>query len=156
MANLIASTGGGKSAGGGKIDGDSQVTMHFSLRLDNGELIDGTQAGAPATFKMGDGSLLPGFEAVLVCLRAGDEQQFELAPPDAFGEHNPSNVQTLARNKFSDIDLEPGLLVSFAAADGELPGLVLSVDEHLVEIDFNHPLAGRHILFEVTIVAVGD
>jgi FKBP-type peptidyl-prolyl cis-trans isomerase SlpA len=134
----------------------SQVTLLFALKLEDGELIDGTAIDKPATFRMGDGSLLPGFEGCLLGLRAGDERTFELPPEDAFGEHQALNLRELPRAQFDSLEqpLEEGLMVSFASPEGELPGLITQVGSERVVIDFNHPLAGRRIRFEVTIVAV--
>lgn len=136
----------------------SQVTLHFALKLEDGALIDGTAVDNPATFRMGDGSLLPGFEGCLLGLRAGDERTFELPPEQAFGEHQALNLRELPRAQFDNMEqpLEEGLMVSFASPEGELPGLITKVGGERVTIDFNHPLAGRHIHFEVNIVAVEE
>lgn len=141
---------------GRRIDSGARVTLHFALLLDTGEEIDTTRRGRPATFVMGDGSLLPGFEAALLGMAAGDDAQIELAPDQAFGPHRRENVQLIARERFTGVDLEPGLIVSFAAADGELPGVVRRVFDRTVEIDLNHPLAGRRIVFDVSILKVED
>lgn len=141
------------------IDAAARVTLHFSLALSEdrkapGSLIDATPEERPATFAMGDGSLLPGFEERLLGLRSGDQRCFVLEPTEAFGEHQSENIRQLPVAQFNDITLEPGLLVSFASPDGELPGLVQSVQAETVTIDFNHPLAGRRIWFSVDIVGV--
>lgn len=137
----------------------SLVTLHFSLSLADVPAgaearIDGTPDGSPASFAVGDGSLLPGFEARLLGLRAGTETSFRLAPEDAFGEPQAASIRTLPVKDFADIDLEPGLLISFASPEGELPGLVREVSGEQVTVDFNHPLAGRPIDFEVQILKV--
>lgn len=132
----------------------SRVTLHFSVLLETGEEVDTTRRGRPASFVMGDGNLLPGFEAALVGLKAGDDAQISLEPADAFGERDAKNVQILPAGQFRGMALEPGLMVSFAAPDGELPGVVLRVFESTVEVDFNHPLAGRRLIFDVSILAV--
>jgi FKBP-type peptidyl-prolyl cis-trans isomerase SlpA len=87
-------------------------------------------------------------------LKAGDSRSYVLPPNKAFGEHNPENVHAIPRTQFStDIALEEGLLIGFSGASGEeLPGLVKSVNEQFVLIDFNHPLAGKDIIFEVEII----
>ena len=136
------------------IDERSRVTLHFAVLLESGEEVDTTRRGRPATFVMGDGSLLPGFEAALLGMRPGDDAQILLEPEQAFGEHRRENVQLLARNRFREVELEPGLIVSFAAPDGELPGVVRRVFEETVEVDFNHPLAGRRIVFDVSVLKV--
>ena len=138
------------------IGDNSRVTLHFAVLLESGEEVDTTRRGKPATFEMGDGSLLPGFEEALRGMRAGDDAQIELAPEQAFGEHRRDNVQLIARERFRDVDLEPGTIVSFAAPDGELPGVVRRLFDRTVEVDFNHPLAGRRIVFDVSILNVED
>ena len=136
----------------------SQVTLHFALRLEDGSLIDGTATDRPASFQMGDGNLFPSFEARLLGLRAGEERRFTLPPAEAFGEHQELNLRNLPVSHFEQLEspLEPGLMVSFSSPEGELPGVVRSVEGERVVIDFNHPLAGRTIVFEVEIVEVGN
>ena len=78
---------------------------------------------------------------------------FKVPPEDAFGQPNDNNVQQLPRGQFDDdIELEIGLVFSFAdAGGGELPGMIISFDDEEVTVDFNHPLAGRTILFDVLV-----
>ncbi len=132
------------------------VTLHFALRLEDGHEIDSNFEKDPATFTVGDGNLLPGFEKALFGLKPGDKQQFIVSPEDGFGQHNPSNMQEMPREHFGpDIELEEGLMLSFADAQkAELPGVVREFDDKRVVIDFNHPLAGREILFDVAILNV--
>lgn len=134
----------------------AQVTLHFAIKMADGSQVDSTFDGAPATFSVGDGSLLPGFEAVLMGLEAGDEREFELAPEQAFGQRNPNNLQKMPRSSFADdIELEEGLMLSFADAQkAELPGVVAEIGDEQVVVDFNHPLAGRTLIFDVRIIAV--
>jgi FKBP-type peptidyl-prolyl cis-trans isomerase SlpA len=139
-----------------RISEDCSVRLHFSLHLESGEEIDTTRRGRPATFDYGDGQLMPGFEAVLLGMQAGDDAQLVLEPAQAFGEHRQENVQLLEKERFQDLDLEPGLMVSFAGPGGELPGVVARIFDKTVEVDFNHPLAGRKIVFDVSILEVSD
>ena len=139
-----------------RISEGSRVKLHFSLHLDSGEEVDTTRRGRPATFDYGDGQLLPGFEAALLGMKAGDDAQIRLSPEQAFGPHRQENVQLLERRSFEAVELEPGLIVSFAGPGGELPGVVTRVFEERVEVDFNHPLAGREVIFDVSILSVSD
>ncbi|MDA1073994.1 MAG: peptidylprolyl isomerase [Proteobacteria bacterium] len=132
----------------------TRVTLHFSITLENGERVDSPPEGKPATFDVGDGSVLPGFEKALFGMQSGARAKFLLAPHQAFGEHSPDNVQILARDSFKNMELEPGLIISFAGPGGELPGVVTDLYERSVRVDFNHPLAGRHVSFDVQIVEV--
>ncbi|EAW30991.1 probable peptidyl-prolyl cis-trans isomerase, FkbP-type [marine gamma proteobacterium HTCC2143] len=139
------------------IAGDTKVTLHFSLKFEDGSVVDSTFDKEPATFTIGDGSLLDGFERKLFGLKAGEKDSFIVSPEDGFGQSNPNNVQRFSRGDFSaDLELAEGLVISFAdASQSELPGVVQSVDGDRVMVDFNHPLAGRNILFDVEIINVG-
>jgi len=138
------------------VGANTSVTLHFALRLENGDVVDSTFERAPATFSVGDGSLLPGFESKLLGMSKSQRATFAVAPENAFGQPNPNNVQHFKRSQFAaDMELHEGLIISFAdAAKAELPGVVKSFDADTVVVDFNHPLAGRTIAFEVEIINV--
>ena len=154
MADLIASSEGSKQ----KIQMGSRISLHFALLMPSGEEIDTTRRGKPAALTLGDGNLLPGFESALLGLSAGDDAQLIVPAEQAFGERVEANVRLLAKTLFADFTseepLEPGLVVSFQAPDGELPGVVKAVYEDTVQVDFNHPLSGSDITFDVSILSV--
>ncbi len=138
-----------------RIGPDRQVTLHFALKLENGDVVDSTFDKQPATFKVGDGNLLPGFEVALYGFKAGDKRSLQIEPENAFGQPNPQNVQVMPRGQFQDMELSEGLLIIFNdAANAELPGVVKAFDEQQVTIDFNHPLAGKTLSFDVEIIEV--
>lgn len=134
----------------------TEVTMHFELLFENGDIVDGNFEDEPATFIVGDGRLLPGFESSLFGLKAGDEREIAIPPEKGFGYRNDKNIQTMRRHQFDEsISLKEGLVVSFKDASGaELPGVIRSFDEDEVEVDFNHPLSGKTIIFHVEILSV--
>lgn len=134
----------------------TKVTLHFALRLPSGEVIDSNFERDPATFTVGDGNLLQGFEKAIFGLREGDRETVLIKPEESFGQRNPNNIQEIPRAQFSaDIELSEGLMLSFADAQKtELPGVVQRFDDDVVVVDFNHPLAGREILFEVAILQI--
>lgn len=139
------------------ISPNSRVLLHFELSLDSGDVIDSTFNKQPASFCMGDGSLLPDFEACLLGLEAGQEARFLLPPEQAFGMPNPANIQYFKRHQFAvDTVLEPGLVMNFRDPSGEIPGVIKSIDLDQVEVDFNHPLAGKSIHFRVHILQVEE
>ena len=137
------------------IEPGSRVTLHFSLLLADGREIDSTRRGRPATFVVGDGALPAGIERALIGLEAGADEQIAIAPKDAFGDAREENVRMIPRAQFgSSLTLEQGLVVSFAGPGGELPGVVKAIEGDLVVVDFNHPLAGRDLILDVSILAV--
>lgn len=138
-----------------RIGQESRVTLHFALKLEDGNVVDSTFDKQPASFKVGDGNLLPGFEQALFGLKTGDKRTLTILPEQGFGQPNPQNVQIMPRDQFQDMELAEGLLVIFNdAAKTELPGVVKAFDEQQVTVDFNHPLAGKTLAFEVEIIDV--
>lgn len=139
----------------------SRVTLHFSLALTDGAVVDDNFDKTPATLVMGDGNMLPGFESALLGHVTGDKISVVLPAAQAFGESNPANVQVLPRRKFAGLlanstdPVEEGTVLSFADSNGfDIPGVVKSINEDTLVMDFNHPLAGRDILFAAVILAV--
>ncbi len=134
----------------------STVTLHLSLTLEDGTVAESTFDDEPLVFTMGDGTLVRGLELGLYGLRPGDSQRLALHPEQAFGIHDPGKVHRLPRADFgAGIEPEPGLIVGFVTPAGEeLPGTVISLDDDAVEVDFNHPLAGRNVIFDVNIIDV--
>jgi FKBP-type peptidyl-prolyl cis-trans isomerase SlpA len=138
------------------ISPESTVTLHLSLTLKDGTVAESTFDDEPLTFTMGDGSLAEGLELGLYGLRPGDTQRLELYPEQAFGLRDPGKVHQLPRADFSaELALEPGLVIGFDAPGGEeLSGTIIAFDDATVEVDFNHPLAGRVVIFDVEIIDV--
>lgn len=136
-----------------KIDHETRVTLNFSLKLEDGQVVDSNFNQEPVAFEVGDGKLLPGFESRLFGMTEGDEASFQVPANDAFGLHNEDNVQTFDIDQFSNADeLVEGMVISFIdAAHGEVPGVIKSIEDDRVEVDFNHPLAGRPLVFDVKI-----
>jgi len=139
----------------------SRVSLNFSLALTSGDVIDSNFEKTPVNFVMGDGSLLPGFEEALLGRRAGDCIEVLMPAAKAFGDSNPGNVQVLPRQRFSGLlasspdPVEPGTVLSFTDPGGfDIPGVVKSIDEDTLVVDFNHPLAGREIEFKAIIHSV--
>jgi FKBP-type peptidyl-prolyl cis-trans isomerase SlpA len=131
----------------------TRVFLNFSVSLADGSEVDTNFGGDAVSFVVGDGSLLPGFERLLFGMAPGQRQIFEVPPENAFGQPNDNNVQYLPREQFDDdAPLEIGLVFSFAdASGGEVPGMIIAFDDNEVTVDFNHPLSGRTILFDVLI-----
>lgn len=133
----------------------TRVNLNFALVLEDGSEIDNNFESDPVSFVFGDGNVLAGFEQKLVGLVAGDTKEIAVSPEDGFGQPNPNNVQEVKRSSFGPEELSLGLVCSFADAEGgELPGVIIGLDESTVTVDFNHPLAGRTVIFKVAIHSV--
>ncbi|MDE8556462.1 peptidylprolyl isomerase [Pantoea agglomerans] len=136
---------------------ESAVLVHFTLKLEDGSTAESTRAnGKPALFRLGDGSLSAALEQALLGLNAGETKQFTLAPEDAFGGVSPDLIQYFSRRDFIDAgEPEVGAIMLFSGMGGsEMPGVIREVSGDSITVDFNHPLAGRRIQFDVEVLEI--
>ena len=134
----------------------SRVTLHFTLGTEDGSELTSTFDGEPASITLGDGSLIEGLELALIGLGAGEEQTITLSAEQAFGRRDEGRIHSMPRSDFPhDMDLDPGLVIAFETPTGEeLAGIVLETGANDVLVDFNHPLAGRDIVFKAKILEI--
>jgi len=143
------------------IQDGSFLTLHYRLSgPDGGDLVN-TFADKPATLSLGSGQLSPAIEQRLIGLAEGSHSKFELAPGEAFGERNQELVQRVKRSLMQslgdpDEDYQVGDVVQFPTPDGQgsYAGLVREVADDWLLFDFNHPLAGQAVSFEVQVIGV--
>ena len=137
------------------------LTLHYRLAGPDGVDVVNTFAQQPATLTLGSGELAPVLERCLIGLPEGSRQRFELAAGEVFGVHNPELLQRVSRRLLAshgeaDADYQVGDAVSFPTPDGtaQYAGRVAELAEDWVLFDFNHPLAGLPLSFEVELVGV--
>lgn len=149
----------GERAGRGAnktITANSVVSMHFDIRLKDGSMADSTRnVGQPMQFTLGTGVFSEKLENELIGMKTGDKKKVMLMPEEAFGEAHPANVYHVSVDRFGEMELEEGLIVIFAQPNGtEMPGIIREIKGGEVAVDFNHPLAGQVVLFDLEIIAV--
>ncbi len=139
----------------------SFLTLHYRLAGPDGTDVINTFAEKPATLSLGIGQLAPAMEARLIGLVEGTRQTFELAAGEAFGDRNPELLQRVKLSllhELGDPDAEYGVgdVVQFPTPDGQgaYAGVVREVGEGWLLFDFNHPLAGHPVRFEVQVLGV--
>ena len=139
-----------------RVKADSLVTLHYRLATGDDKALVSTFDGTPATLQLGNGELVPSLEACLEGLSVGEHHTFLLEAEQAFGPHSPALVQRLSRADLpTDGNLEPFAMIEFSGPEGmHITGLVRELDAQSALIDFNHPLAGRDVRFEVEIVGI--
>ena len=140
---------------------DSFLTLHYRLAGPDGKAILDTFVDKPATLSLGSGQLTPAIEARLVGLAEGTEASFELPPGEAFGERNPELLQRVARSLLAQLgdpeaEYEVGEAVEFPTPDGQgrYAGVVRALGPDWLLFDFNHPLAGQAVRFDVRLLGV--
>lgn len=143
-----------------RVKADSLITLHYSIASgDAGETeFVGTFDSTPATLQLGSGELAPALERCLEDLPTGERHVFMLEPHQAYGLHIPQLVQRMPRSELPNGEkLQAMSLLEFDAPNGaRFTGLVRELDEQAALIDFNHPLAGKTIRFEVEVIGIID
>lgn len=137
------------------------LTLHYRLTGPDGATVVDTFAQHPATLTLGSGELAPALEACLIGLAEGTEAQFEMAGDATFGARNPEMLQRVSRKllaEYGDPDEQytPGDVIQFPMpeGDGHYAGLVAEVGDEWLLFDFNHPLAGVPLRFDVRVIGV--
>lgn len=143
------------------IQAGSFLTLHYRLSGPDGADLVNTFNDKPATLSLGTGELAPAIEARLIGLPEGSRTRFELAPGEAFGERNPEMLQRVKLSLLRqlgdpDEQYHVGDVVQFPTPDGQgsYAGLVRELGEDWLLFDFNHPLAGQSVSFEVQVIGV--
>lgn len=134
---------------------DKVVELDYVLKVE-GEVVDQSEAGEPLTYLHGHSNIIPGLERALEGKKAGDSLHVTVQPEDGYGERDEDNVEDLDRADFDD-EVEIGATYYAQAEDGSvLPFTVVSVEGDTVQVDFNPPLAGMVLNFDVTVRSVRD
>ncbi len=135
---------------------DRVVCLDFTLSDENGELLDQSEPGAPLEYLHGAHDIIPGLEKALEGRHLGENIRVVIPPSEAYGEYEVSLVDEVSRDQFPGVDdIQPGMQFQTTMDDGAPMVInVTAVDEDVVVVDGNHPLAGVTLVFEVTIVSI--
>lgn len=141
------------TAGDGKV-----VSIHYTLKDDDGDVVDSSSGGEPLDYLHGAGNIVPGLEAAMIGRGIGDKFKVTVAPADGYGEVVGGGPRAVPRSAFPDeVELEEGMQFFVRGPDGEpFPVWVAGVKGDEVLIDANHPLAGENLNFEVEVVGIRD
>lgn len=134
-----------------------KVKIEYTGTLEDGTIFDSsTEHGNPLEFEVGSGQVIKGFDDAILGMKEGEEKQFSIAPADAYGEHNPTLVQKVPREIFPpDAELVPGLLFEAGLPTGEkIPATITEVQEGIISVDLNHPLAGKKLNFKIRVSVI--
>lgn len=134
------------------------IGIEYTLKDANtGEHLDSNVGQAPLEFISGKGQIIPGLESKLIEMSANEEADVLVQPVDAYGEYNDEAVQTLPKEQFAGIELVEGMSLYGTGEHGETVQVVVkSFNDVEVVIDYNHPMAGKTLMFSVAILSLRD
>jgi FKBP-type peptidyl-prolyl cis-trans isomerase 2 len=127
------------------------VQVHYTGRLETGEVFDSSEDGDPLEFEIGAGSVIKGFDEGVAGMSVGEEKQIDIEEGDAYGERIESLVQQISREGIN-LDTEPHVgmqLMMQLPGDNEIPITITEVTPETITLDANHPLAGQKLIFNV-------
>jgi FKBP-type peptidyl-prolyl cis-trans isomerase SlyD len=134
---------------------DTVVTFHYTLRGDDGALIESSTGKDPVTYMHGHANIVPGLEAEMTGKQGGEKFTATVAPELAYGLHDPNAVQRVpTKHLATKGKIEPGQMVAINTRQGERYARVVKVGHFNVDLDLNHPLAGKTLVFDIEIVDV--
>jgi FKBP-type peptidyl-prolyl cis-trans isomerase 2 len=130
------------------------VRVHYRGTLSDGSEFDSSQGREPLEFVAGAGQVIPGFDAAVLELEPGDKTIVTIPAADAYGDHNPEGLQSFPLSAFPSPP-EVGWAVELGGPNGErIPATIVEVADEQATLDFNHPLAGKDLTFELELVEV--
>lgn len=133
-----------------------KVKVHYSGSLQDGTVFDTSQGRPPLEFTIGEGEVIPGFEAAVVGMEPGDSKTVTVEPPEGYGERSRDLMVDVERARFpADMEVEVGRQIQIQQADGSpRVATIARVDEGSVTLDVNHPLAGKDLTFDIELVEI--
>jgi len=139
-----------------QIKQNSHVTLHYRISLEDGTELESSFGDDALEFTMGENTLTEGMELCLLDLKQSDTQKITLSPEQTYGYRDPENIHDLKPSDFpADITPEKGLVIAFDTPAGDdINGIILEANDEKISVDFNHPLAGNNLVFEVEIIEI--
>ncbi len=138
------------------IEANQIVSLEYEVR-DGENVVDSNVGGAPLVFMFGKGQIIPGLEAGIENMNIGEKGDIFVKPADAYGDYNEEAQQEVPKDQFAGIELAIGMTLYGQGEDGgTVQVIVKEIGEESVIIDFNHPLAGKDLMFNVTVNDVRD
>jgi peptidylprolyl isomerase len=136
-------------------NGDT-VKVHYTGKLDSGEVFDSSEGAEPLAFTVGAGEVIPGFDQALLGMQIGETKDVVINPEQAYKEHDERLVQTIDRTQFNLSGAEPevGMTIEMRTPDGSIPLTITDLTDTTVTLDANHPLAGETLHFALTLVEI--
>jgi peptidylprolyl isomerase len=132
------------------------VTVHYTGKLSDGTVFDSSSGGDPLEFTLGEGELIAGFENAVVGMNPGETKTAEIPVDQAYGLYNPDMVIEVDREQMpAELEPEVGQQLQLQQPTGEMiPVVITKVEESVVTLDANHPLAGEDLVFDIQLVAI--
>jgi peptidylprolyl isomerase len=132
------------------------VQVHYKGKLEDGTIFDSSEGRQPLEFQAGGGQVIPGFENAVLGMTVNDEKKINLPADEAYGQTREDLKRDFPASMLGDQEVAPGQNLWFNTPNGPVQGKVLEVNPEKFTVDFNHPLAGQNLEFDIKVVGVSD
>lgn len=141
-----------------KVENGDTVQINFVARLEDGTVFDQSSPYHAAAIHLGQGEIAPGVEEALIGMAPGESKTVTLGPDKAFGERDEELKISLARAQFpEEFQPETGMVIHLRTPAGEaLPAMIVGFTDENVDLDLNHPLAGKTVTYDVDVAGFGE
>jgi len=133
------------------------VKIHYTGTLDDGSQFDSSAGREPLAFTLGSGQVIPGFDNAVSGMAVGEKKTVRLEPAEAYGERREEMIQEVPKSALpADMQVEMGMPLQAQGPNGQVMNLVVTgISEDSIEVDANHPLAGKALTFAIELVSIG-
>jgi len=137
------------------------VSLFYTAKLDNGEVFQTVEKNQPLTVQIGNSDLPPTLEQAIMEMEAGDNRKIRVPPDEGFGPRQKDLVQTIDNEELvRNVDPKPGMILALKVEkDGveqKIPATVIKIEDSKITVDYNHPLAGHHLTYNLTLSAINE
>lgn len=136
-----------------------KVKIDYTGSFDDGTVFDSSEKhGQALEFEVGKGMVIKGFDEAVVGMKKDEEKEIHLKSTEAYGDHNPDLIKKVPKEQLpQDREVEAGMMLAVGLPNGQqLPAMITAVDEKIVTIDMNHPLAGKALNFKLKVVSINE
>ncbi len=132
------------------------VQVHYTGTLEDETVFDSSDGRGPLEFQVGSGGIIPGFNDAVIDMKINEEKQVTVPPDQAYGQPLEEAKREFPNEMLGDMKIAVGQELNFSTPRGPVTGKVLEVGEDTFRVDFNHPLAGKTLKFQVKVVGISD
>lgn len=140
-----------------EIENNKLVKIHYKGTLENGEVFDSSEGKDALEFVFGMGMIIPGLEKGIKGLKTGDKKTVNIVATEAYGPRMDEAMQDVPKDQFpGDVELKVGMQLAAQGPQGTIPVSIVEINGDMIKVDFNHPLAGKDLTFDVEVVEVKE
>lgn len=133
------------------------ISVHYTGKLENGDVFDFSRRDSPLKFTVGAGQLIAGFDSAVVGMEPGEKKTVTILPQDGYGEHREDQIVDFPKSSIpADMEVMAGMGVNMLDQWGRtIPAVITQILDDVVKLDLNHPLAGKTLVFDIEIIETG-